>query len=141
MKGAYPTIFTKVRDEKDTVLVEVPDFDITTEGYGMADAIIMARDAIGQKGVLWEDEKRELPKPREMKDIDVAKGVFAGTGETIVSMVDIDFSEYRRKTENKAVRKNVTIPGWMDYEAEKADLNLSRILQDALAGILELKKN
>lgn len=36
--------------------MEVPDFDITTEGYGMADAISMARDAIGQRGVLWEDE-------------------------------------------------------------------------------------
>lgn len=54
-----------------------------------------------------------------MKDIDATKGVFAEAGETTVSMVDIDFSEYRRKTENKAVRKNVTIPGWMDYEAEK----------------------
>ncbi len=141
MKGAYPTIFTELKDEKNTVLVEVPDFDITTEGYGMADAISMARDAIGQRGVLWEDEKRKVPEPREMKDIDATKGVFAEAGETTVSMVDIDFSEYRRKTENKAVRKNVTIPGWMDYEAEKADLNLSRVLQEALVGILGLKKN
>lgn len=34
----------------------------------------------------------------------------------------------------------MTIPGWMDYEAEKADLNLSRVLQEALVGILGLKK-
>ena len=51
MKQVYPVIFTSLNDEKDTVLIEVPDLDILTEGYGMADAVEMARDAIGLKGI------------------------------------------------------------------------------------------
>ena len=32
------------------MLIEVPDLEILTEGLGMADAVEMARDAIGLKG-------------------------------------------------------------------------------------------
>ena len=50
MKRVYPEIFTQLNDEKNTVLIEVPDLEILTEGLGMADAVEMARDAIGLKG-------------------------------------------------------------------------------------------
>lgn len=35
MKQVYPVIFTQLNDEKDTVLIEVPDLEILTEGFGM----------------------------------------------------------------------------------------------------------
>lgn len=132
MKSVYPVIFTPLHDEKDTVLVEVPDLKILTEGYGMPDAMYMARDAIGLKGIDYEDEGRELPRPSELRDIDAANGTFAEDGEGYVSLVDIDFTEYRRKADNRAVRRNVTIPNWLNQEAEKAHLNVSRVLQEAL---------
>ena len=47
-------------------------------------------------------------------------------------MVDIDFAEYRRKIDNKTVRRNVTLPNWLNQEAEKAHINVSRVLQEAL---------
>ena len=37
------------------MLIEVPDLEILTEGLGMADAVEMARDAIGLKGITLED--------------------------------------------------------------------------------------
>lgn len=37
MKQVYPVIFTQLNDEKNTVLIEVPDLEILTEGLGMAD--------------------------------------------------------------------------------------------------------
>ncbi len=61
MKQVYPVIFTPLNDEKDTVLIEVPDLDILTEGYGMADAVEMARDAIGLKGISYQDKGIDLP--------------------------------------------------------------------------------
>ena len=42
--------FHTVKRWKNTVLIEVPDLEILTEGLGMADAVEMARDAIGLKG-------------------------------------------------------------------------------------------
>lgn len=132
MKSVYPVIFTQLDDEKNTVLIEVPDLGILTEGFGMVDAVDMARDAIGLKGIDYEDDGRKLPVPSEMNAIDITKGTFAEDGKGCVSLVDIDFAEYRRKIDNKTVRRNVTLPNWLNQEAEKAHLNVSRVLQEAL---------
>lgn len=140
MKNVYPVIFTPVNDEKNTILVEVPDLKILTEGYGMADAIYMARDAIGLKGISYEDDGRVIPEPSELNTIDVSKGTFAEDGEGYISLVDIDFVEYRRRVDNKTVRRNVTIPNWLNQEAEKAHLNVSRVLQEALMAKLNVSR-
>ena len=140
MKNVYPVIFTPLNDAKDTVLVEVPDLGILTEGYGMVDAVYMARDAIGLKGITREDEGKEIPKPSALNDIDASKGTFAEDGTGYVSLVDIDFAEYRRKTDNKTVRRNVTLPNWLNHEAEKAHINVSRVLQEALMTKLNVSR-
>ena len=93
MKQVYPVIFTQLNDEKDTVLIEVPDLEILTEGFGMANAVEMARDAIGSKGICYEDAEKEIPKPHTLAETDPCKGVFAGEGAACVSLVDIDFQE------------------------------------------------
>ena len=75
MKNVYATIFTKT---KNGVLVEVPDMGILTEGESMVDAIEMARDAIGIKGIAMEDLGEKIPESSEV--INVKKGVFAAEG-------------------------------------------------------------
>ena len=55
-------------------------------------------------------------------------------------MVDIDFSEYRRKVDNKTVRRNVTLPNWLNKEAEAAHINVSKVLQDALMTKLNVSR-
>ena len=132
MKKVYPVIFTPLNDKKDTVLVEVPDLKILTEGYGMSDAIYMARDAIGLKGISYEDDGMDIPDASSLGDINASEGTFAEDGEGYVSLVDIDFVEYRRRVDNKTVRRNVTLPNWLNQEAEKAHLNVSKVLQEAL---------
>lgn len=132
MKNVYPVIFTPLNDEKNTVLVEVPDMNILTEGYGMPDAIYMARDAIGLKGISIEDNGGDIPIPSELSTVDASTGMFAKDGKGYVSLVDIDFMEYRRRVDNKTVRRNVTIPNWLNQEAEKAHINVSKVLQEAL---------
>lgn len=135
MKNVYPVLFTKT----DTnVLVEVPDLDILTEGKDMNDAINMARDSIELKCVSMEDEKEEIPSPSE--SLDVNEGIFSGEGITLVSFVDVDSSEYRRKIDTRTVRRNVALPSWLNYEAEKAGVNVSRILQEALITTLGVER-
>lgn len=137
MKNIYPVFFTKT----DTViLVEVPDMEILTEGKDMVDAVKMARDAIELKCVSMEDDGMEIPQPSEVDALDVNHGTFAEEGETVVSLVDIDSGEYRRKIDTKTVRKNVTIPSWLNYEAERANINVSRVLQDALMNVLGVQR-
>ena len=57
----------------------------------------------------------------------------------IVTLVDVDFDEYRRRNENRAVRKNVTIPSWLNERAEEAGVNFSAVMQDALKARLHLE--
>ena len=130
MTTVYPVILTK---DKDDILIEVPDLDILTEAKSIQEAVIMARDAIGLTGISMQDNGDSIPEPSDIDDIDVSKGTFADVGKGIKTLVDIDFDEYRRKNDNKMVRRNVTLPNWMNRRAEQEHLNVSRFLQDALA--------
>lgn len=132
MRYAYPVIFTKTNDKKDTVLIEVPDLEIQTEGFGVADSIEMARDAIGLSGITLEDMDLPIPQPSDIGEIDLAKSEFASGSESYISLVDVDFAKYRKKVDNKMVRKNVTIPNWLNKAAEKKKINVSKVLQEAL---------
>jgi toxin-antitoxin system, antitoxin component, hicB family len=136
MKVAYPVIFT---DVDTNILIEVPDLGIITEANEegkekgtMADAIMMARDAIGIRCIEAEDEGKEVVKSSEMSDIDVSKCTFYGEGKEILSLVDVDLLAYRKMLDNRTVRRNVTLPNWLNQEAEKAHINVSKVLQEAL---------
>ena len=145
MKQVYPTFIVNTNDDSEhPFLVCVPDMEIFTEGDTFADAIEMARDAIGLAGISMEDHKEQLPVPSDQntaigkvkhdtEDIDFSKG--------ILTYVDVDFSEYRKKIDTKTVRRNVALPSWLNYEAEHAGINVSRVLQEALMNVLNVKRN
>ena len=131
MKAVYPVIFTE--DKNGEYLVEVPDMGILTEGKDLGDAMFMARDAIGLAGIVAADKHEVIPKPSKIEDIKLEEGEFSDEGKSIVALVDVDFTEYRRKNDNKTVRRNVTLPNWLDHAATEAGLNVSRVLREALA--------
>jgi len=117
----YPVILSK---DGDRYFVTVPDFTVNTEGKDIADAIAMARDAIGLNVLQLEDEGEAVPEPYsrsyQMQDDD------------ILTLVDIDMTDYRSKYENRTVKKNCTIPYRLNADAEKAGINFSQLLQEAL---------
>ena len=123
MKKTYPIILTH---DTDGYIVTIPDFNANTQGNDLTDAIEMARDAIGLMGIDMEDDDKLLPEPTNIKNIKVSNP------KDIVTLVDVNFTEYRLKNEMRAVRKNCTIPSWLNSEAEKANLNFSAILQKAI---------
>lgn len=135
MKKVYHTIFTQA---KDCVLVEVPDMEILTEGKTIAEAIEMARDAIGLKGITMEDMGEKIPEASE--SVDIENGTFYEEGAGIISLVDVDFDIYRKMQDDKMVRRNVTLPNWLNQAAEQARLNVSRVLQEALMERLEVRR-
>lgn len=122
MKNVYPVILIP---DKVGFVVSIPDFDIMTQGEDIADAIDMARDAISLMGINYQDEGKELPAASKAADIKCNKN------ETI-TLVDVDFSAYRKMLDNRSIRKNCTIPSWLNEKAEQNHLNFSAILQSAL---------
>lgn len=51
-------------------------------------------------------------------------------------MIDIDLPAYRRSIDNRAVRKSVSMPAWMAYQADQRGINCSQVLQEALKQVL-----
>lgn len=129
MKTAYPVIMTK--GEK-YIVVSIPDFSINTQGTDYFNAIEMARDAIGIMGIDMEDDGQDIPSPSPVESINVPDDA------NLITLIDVDFDEYRRRNEMRTVKKNCSIPSWLSYEAEKAGINFSQTLQDALKKQLNL---
>lgn len=123
MKATYPIVVSK---GSKYLVVYVPDFDINTQGKDMTEAIEMARDAISIVGVVKEDQNQALPEPSDINTIRKE------SDSDIVTLVDVDFDEYRKKIDTKTVRRNVTLPSWLDFEAKKSGINVSAVLQKAL---------
>lgn len=121
MKYVYPAIF---ENDEGKVGVTVPDLPgCFTFGDDMADAIEMAQDEIGMMLASMEDDKESIPKPSRIEDIKT-KGT--------VSLVLADTDEWRKQFDNKAVKKTLSIPAWLNKKAESAGINFSQVLQDAL---------
>ena len=126
MKYVYPVIFDPA--EEGGYVVTVPDIPSTfTQGEDMADAIYMAQDVIAMMLADYEDNGKEIPKPSRIEDIKT---------DGIVSFVVADTMEWRRIVDGKAVKKTLSIPSWLNKKAEKAAINFSQVLQDALCSKL-----
>ena len=128
MKNSYPIVLTP---DSGGYVVNIPDFEIGTQGDSIPEAMEMARDAIGLMGIDMEDEGKALPMPSSLGS--VSRG-----SEDIVTLVDVDFTEYRRQNDMRTVRRNVSLPSWLNAAAEKAGLNVSAVLQSALKQQLHL---
>ena len=127
MKLVYPAVFTPCI-EKEGYTVEVPDLPgCVTEGKDLVDAIEMGVDA-ASGWVLGElEEGNNIPAPSLRKE-----NIKLEDPESFVSMLVLDMDAYAEKYGDKTVRKNLTIPAWLNTYGEKNNINFSRVLQDAL---------
>ncbi len=119
MKKAYPIII-----DKNTFVVYVPDFDIHTQGTDIENCIEMAREAIGLTGISLEDIGKTIPLP--------SYDLLPQKPNTLETFVDVDFDYYRRIEDNRMVKRNCTIPNYLNVMGEKAGFNFSEILRTAL---------
>lgn len=123
----YTAVISKSDDGYDVSFPDVPG--CITYGETLEEAIRMAKDALGGCLCACQDEGVELPAPRLPDEIALQHG-------EIAAMIDIDLIEYRRQTDTRAVRKNVSLPAWMAYQADRRGINCSQLLQDELRRIL-----
>lgn len=122
MKYAYPAIFTPVGNgELDVSIPDLPG--CRTCGKDLADAIFMAEDASAMW--LWDAESKAeaIPTPTLLPLVSAPQ---------FTSYIVADTDEYRRKYDNRAIKKTLSIPSWLNAQAEQAGVNFSQVLQDAL---------
>lgn len=126
MVKAYPAVF---HFESDGYWVEFPDLPgCSSEGDSVAEAVAEASAALGAHLCSLMDRGLPVPEPSE---------VFAhqAAAPDFVSVVAADPAAFQKRT--RAVKKTLTIPEWLNDEAEKRHINFSSVLQQALIAQLQ----
>ena len=131
MELTYPAIFYK-DEESGAYAVEVPDLPgCATGGNTLADAILMGTDAASGWVLTELEEGRPIPPSSTIDAIHPGPGGF-------ISLLMLDMDAYEEKFGDKAIRKNLTIPAWLNHQAEKANAPFSQILQQGLKDYLHI---
>ena len=135
MKLIYPAIFKPFSDGSGGFVVEFPDLPgCVTEGKNLEEAIEMGIDA-ASGWILGElEEGSQIPVASRYEDINPGN-------DQMVNMMLLDMDTYAEKYGEKAIRKNLTIPAWLNTFAEKNNLNFSKILQDSLLSMAMSKQS
>ena len=133
MLSIYPACFFK---EKKGYSVVFPDLNwLATSGKTENEAMSKAVECLAGYLYMLKQDGENVPKASSMSDISlesVAEELDAATERSFVNMVSVDVEEYAKKYFEKAVRKTLTIPAWLDQAAREKKINFSQTLQEAL---------
>lgn len=115
----FPIVIIPTDDSKIKYCVHVPDLNRDTQGKTIADAIEMGKDLIGTMSLVESLPKSNTNLPTVKK------------GE-IATLVTVNISEYKRKNDDRAIKKTLTIPNYLNEQGKAAGINFSALLTDAL---------
>ena len=126
MKLIYPACFYSC--EEGGYTITFPDLPgCVTEGDTLSEALDMATDAASGWLLDSVENNQQIPEASDIKNV-IADEYEDG----FVSIISIDLDEYSKKYGNKAVKKTLTIPQWLNTIAEHESINFSNVLQSAL---------
>lgn len=129
-KYVYPAIFTP--EDGGQFSIHFPDIEgCFTCGNDLSDGIEMAKDALSLMLYDMEEEGAVIPDATPLKDILTDGAAFA-------TYIPADTFEYRKQFNNKAVKKTLSIPEWLNESAIAAGINFSQVLQNALKQQLDI---
>ncbi len=123
-KYCYPAIFTL--EQKGAFSIVFPDLEgCYTCGDDLTDGIMMAEDVLAFTLYDYERGNKEIPVPSLPEHIRIGEGQF-------INYIACDTLVYRKRHNNRAVKKTLTIPEWLNEAAISMGLNFSQVLQEAL---------
>ena len=130
----YPAILYPFSDGSGGYVVEFPDLPgCVTEGRTLEEAVMMGTDAASGWILDELEEGNSIPEASDYSEIQMREG-------GIVNLFVLDIEAYAEKYGEKSVRKNLTIPAWLNTFAEKNNINFSQVLQEALLNMAMVKK-
>lgn len=125
----YPAVFTEVDCGYSIVF---PDLEnCFTSAQTLGEGLKKANDVLCLMLYEMEQSGKVIPAPSSIRDIPVGENAF-------VNFISCDTIEYRKFFDNKAVKKTLSIPSWLNDMAERAGINFSGTLQEALKKQLNL---
>lgn len=123
-KYVYPAIFT--REAENAYSINFPDFESCyTSAQTLEEGMEMASDVLCLTLYEMEERGETPPAPSDVRSVAVG-------ANDLATLVRCDTVEYRKFFDSKAVKKTLTIPAWLNTMAERAGINFSSVLQNAL---------
>ena len=130
MNYIYPAVYYPEPDGRFSVIF--PDLnDLATYGDNLADAFSMAQDACGQYLFTSLRDGEALPTPTPLESVE------KDDPAAFVNLVGVNLNEYARAYDDKAVKKTLSIPAWLNTACENYGINYSKVLKDALIAKLQ----
>ncbi|WP_028546902.1 type II toxin-antitoxin system HicB family antitoxin [Paenibacillus taiwanensis] len=119
----YPALFNYA---EDGISVEFPDLaGALTFGANQEEAFSMAKECLALHLYGMEEDRDEIPTASRTVDIKLE------SNQSVV-LIEVWMPPFRDHMAEKATKKTLTIPKWLNDAAEEANVNFSRILQDGL---------
>lgn len=131
-KYIYPALFDP--GDEHGYCITFPDLPgIVTQGETIEEALAMAKEALELHIYGMEEDNDPIPSPSHPNELDLPPGAF-------VSLIEVWMPPVRDEMANRAVKKTLTIPQWLNDIAEKKKVNYSHILQESLKDYLGVHK-
>lgn len=131
----YTAIFTY---EEDGVHVVFPDLPgCITFGKDETEAVRMAREALALHLYGMEEDGDDIPQPSSLRSLAEQEDL---QSNEVFLLVEAFMPAFRERQSKRFVKKTLSIPYWMNAEAERIGLNFSQTLQNALEEKIALAK-
>ena len=115
----YSAVFHREETGFSASVYDLPG--CVTQGETLDETLQMLQDAMG----LYLSDLPQAPQPSAPDAVPVEEGAF-------LMVVPFDALAYQRRHNTKAVKKTLTLPGWLNEAAEEANINFSAVLQKGL---------
>lgn len=130
----YPAVLTF--EEGYEIAVTFPDIPgCATSGKNEADALTMAKEALGLHLYSLEQDNENIPSASSVADLKNELD-----DNECIAMIGVFMPTVRTSQENKSVNRTVTLPAWLNARALESGVNFSAVLQDALKSQLNINR-
>ncbi|WP_285943111.1 type II toxin-antitoxin system HicB family antitoxin [Faecalibaculum rodentium] len=107
-----------------------PDFPgCVASGKTIDQAARNAKDALSMHYYAMEEDGEDIPEPSAALNAEDTAG-------NVVSPITIYPELLHEEYRNRRVKTNTTIPAWLKAAAEERGINFSRVLENALMGMI-----
>ena len=112
--------------DADGISIEFPDLPGCLPcAQDTETALANAKEALGLHLFGMEQDGETIPAPTPVRELHPDEG-------GVIAMVEVYMPSVRDRVNKKVVKKTLTIPAWLNREAEAAHVNFSQVLQEGL---------
>ena len=123
----FPAVFYPPKQDNLDYCIFFPDLDVATQGETLQHALDMAKELLELTIYGLEEDGETIPEASDPSTI-----ITDQTTGSFVTLIAVNMPIVRAEMDLQYIKKTVTLPKWLNDQAEEANINFSKTLQTAL---------